>query len=454
MGWSKRVSCTITIYYGWIDYPGGPSRVKKVLECASGTCVNAPPSYNTGGHGTIVASLALGSIEQAQDPNYTSTLDRTRRSGLVKEGELYYYHLGGACSSFKGALEQALLDGIDVVNFSGGMLPVVNGNAVYCAADWNCGGLNEAIKNATDAGILIVASAGNNNGGSCKLEYPAWRSDVVAVNGLDTWPISTDYNSTKLRPNAHAQGGMTVQLASTGSATISAVGISVPGVTSFHYEEGPGGYRDANDSPFQDASGSSIASPIAAGAAALIRASFNHLGWVGNNARILMNNMLLMGDAWDQSSNQKMKKGVSHLSGHGRLHAHFPTNDNMAGPWGWGHRSFVINQGEKVRWPIWGGGSPLSSSVNQWKWSFIWFEDDLTNVSDITIRVFNVCPPGGGEVEITRDYSFDIRKRINLYGVDIAGKCLEMETYGWNIPAGGKTVYSANYFHGGNVNEY
>ena len=82
-----------TNHYGWIDYPGGPSRVKKVLECASGTCVNAPPSYNTGGHGTIVASLALGSIEQAQDPNYTSTLDRTRRSGLVKEGELYYYHL-------------------------------------------------------------------------------------------------------------------------------------------------------------------------------------------------------------------------------------------------------------------------------------------------------------------------------------------------------------------------
>ena len=42
----------------------------------------------------------------------------------------------------------------------------------------------------------------------------------------------------------------------------------------------------------------------------------------------------------------------------------------------------------------------------------------------------------------------ELDKIIDRTAADIGGKCLEMRVYGYNVPAGGRTVYMTDFFHG------
>jgi hypothetical protein len=425
-------------HVGWRDWSGGPSRIGAVYDCRSGSCSTTTADATSSTHGTSVSSIALGSIEQGQDPAFTGagTTDQIRRSGQAREAELYYYMIDG-CSELAAALQRAVADGVDVANYSGWV------QSQSCDQTLNCGGINDTVRSAMDAGLLFVACAGNSgHAGSCSLWYPGWRSDVLAVNALDSGSSASNYNGLALAGFA-SQGPLPIRRHDglTGLTT-AGLGLCAPGIWNYNYTTA------SNYNLGGAIAGCSFASPAVAGAAGLLREALNAIGWAGNNARALMVNLLVLGDTWEHLNGSDLRTQVSDYSGYGRLHMHWPSSDNLTAPWGWGWRSFTIQNGQTVSWTVWDAGaeSPL---VRQWKWAFTWFENDLNNVADIVIKVVNTCPSGGGEVTVASDYSYDLRKRIHLGQAEISGRCLEMRAYGWKVPAGGRVVYSADYFHAG-----
>jgi len=58
---------------------------------------------------------------------------------------------------------------------------------------------------------------------------------------------------------------------------------------------------------------------------------------------------------------------------------------------------------------------------------------------------------------VADDWSYDIRKRIELAQTQIGGRCLSyrIRTFPWSMPSGQtRTVYVADYFHGGNPSDH
>lgn len=168
-----------------------------------------------------------------------------------------------------------------------------------------------------------------------------------------------------------------------------------------------------------------------------------------SQARLLAN-MLLFGDAWDANTGNKRLTASSNLSGLGRLHAHWPSTKNLTGPWGWGSFTRHLNEGETLTMPVVSGGGSLSPSITQWKWALTWFDDDLSNASNVVINVNDSC---NGASLVALDWSYDYRKRIQLRSDRTANRCLQMRITALKAPPGGITVYMADYYHGGNAED-
>lgn len=436
-------------HVGWLDWDGGPSRLR-FRECPStGTlsgsgCVTVddPPEPGNYVHGTGTTWVAAGSIEEGQDP-YWSGDDAVYRSGIAREADVYYSRVFG-CPDIVDALDQAVADGVDVVNISLSMGP-------GCDVTFECFGVGLAIKNATDAGVLVVHSAGNGGQtGDCNLFYPAWRPDVLSVGGLDSGSTFTDYDSMPIWSDLDGSGSSTgsVQIwrhdGTTGASYRTAgIGLMAPAKYNWNFYLSPNMYQ--SDSSIR---GTSYAAPAVAGSAALLRDAFNSLGWGGmNDARFLQVNMLLLGDTWDAERNTDRRIGVSSWSGFGRVHLHRPSSDDLVAPWGWGYRAVWVRNGETHRFNV-GGPGMEAAAVNQWKAAAAWYEKDLTSTAEIRMAVVDTCA-AGGPVTVAMDYSKDFRKRLHLTRRELQGRCLELQLIGVSVPAEGRLVYVADYFHSG-----
>jgi hypothetical protein len=447
-------------HVSFVDRPGGASRVREVYDCNTCTgwfigCISwgcvpttAPPGSAT--HGTAVASIMLGSIEEGQDSAFqgSGTLDQRRRSGIATGADLFYY-AATDCDAVSRALQRAVQDGVSVVNMSLGLGDQPN---TGCDRGFNCGGLNEAIRSATNAGVVIVKSAGNDGNGSfmdgCSLTYPAQRPEVLTVGGLDTLRESTSYTSLNLY-GPTSSGPIPVQYSGyNGTDTIAGVALVAPAVRQFEATDAP---RSYNLTYLTE--GTSFATAVVSGATVLLRDFFNRGFAPNTEARAVLTNMLLMGDTWDRFVG-KRRTGVSQRSGFGRLRMHYPSNLDLMAPWGWGWRAFNAGVGTHT-WTVWDAG-PESPSTRQWKWATAYFPDDLNNIRfDYIIEAWDACPPGGTPELVARDDSFDLRKRIHLQQNEICVpgrpqcRCLEMRLQVLMAPSGGGAFYSADYFHGG-----
>ena len=177
------------------------------------------------GHGTHVAGTAAG-----ED-------DGNGIVGVAPGASLYAYKVlnsagSGAWSNVIAALEEALLDGIQVTNNSYG-------------SSTNPGGtVQAAFDNSAALGIIHMAAAGNSGnpkGKGNNIGYPARYASVIAVTATDQNDQRASFSST----------GNEAELAAPG------VGINSAKLG--------GGYIEFN--------GTSMASPHAAGAAALVIAA-------------------------------------------------------------------------------------------------------------------------------------------------------------------------------------
>lgn len=439
---------------GWDDTLSSPvgssSRLWLSYNCEVGsTCQSlaAFPASNPTDHGFRVTWIAAGSIEEGQDPFHTSMTARRHRSGLASEAEIVYYHASTLAGAVR-ALQHATAIGIDVVNYSQSayLLP-------RCAPHHDDSSMNAAIRNALDGGVLVVAGADNNLGApACTLGYPAQRSEVVTVGALYTTPQGLNYNQSQMwvgQTYGSSYGGIPAITAGSGvTAHLAGVDLVTPSIRT-----GLGNSLWWTYLAGDMTGGTSYATPVVSGVAALLLDAFDSVGWWAIDKRALKANLLLLGDHWNAEANAKATIGLSRWSGAGRLRAHFPSSADLTSPWGWGWRAVSIGQGQTVEWPV-GSSGPESCSIAQWKWAAHWTEFDLTSIADIDFRVIDKCPPGGGTVTLAYDTGYDIASKFTLFSGQICGKCLYMQAYGYSVPAGGRIFYSADYYHSGSTSTH
>ena len=124
------------------------------------------------GHGTHTASTAAGNAGVAAS---VYGIPRGTISGMAPRAQVIAYkglgNLGGFTSDLAAAIDQAVADGVDVINYS------IGGGAAGPGAD------EIAFLFAADAGVFVATSAGNSGPGAATLGNPGtmpWMTTVGA----------------------------------------------------------------------------------------------------------------------------------------------------------------------------------------------------------------------------------------------------------------------------------
>ena len=132
-----------------------------------------------GGHGTHTASTAAGNADVSAE---IFGIDRGVVSGIAPRARIIAYKglgdLGGFGSDLAAAIDQAVADGVDVINYS------VGGGASLTGPD------DIAYLFAADAGIFVATSAGNSGPGDGTIGGPAsvpWLTTVGASTQARTF---------------------------------------------------------------------------------------------------------------------------------------------------------------------------------------------------------------------------------------------------------------------------
>jgi hypothetical protein len=397
----------------------------------------------------MTAQTLAGSIEAGQDPGYPGSLttDQQQRSGQVPEAYLRYYHstAGAARPTVGSIIDAAVADGVDVINMS----LSTGGSSGNCNKNYNDGATNAAITNATNAGVILVASAGDGGSSSgCNIGYPSLRTEVLSVGELDSSNNANSYTQLPIHSES-SRGGMAIN---SYGGILAGVALIAPGVFTNQYQTSGSSSLYASSTWH----GTSFSAPAVAGMVGLMRNAWSSIGWQSSDARIMIANALLMGDGWNGTSTTS--QGMNAVTGAGRPRMHWPTSTDLTAPWGWGQRSVSLTYaGQEVSWTV-GDAAAEDSRITQWKWAihYTWNgagTGGLSDITDVDFFVDNTCAPGG-IVTVASDIGYDNRARFRLSQADIAGKCLRMRVRAVSLPGGPVTVYSADYFHSGITGEH
>ena len=133
----------------------------------------SPRDYN--GHGSHTASTAAGN-NSVQIPSTSLNLSGMAPRARVAVYKALWHQADGTGSGFTSDLvagiDQAVADGVDVINYS------VSGSTTNFLNP-----VEVAFLNAADAGIFVATSAGNSGPGSSTVAHPApWETTVAAAN--------------------------------------------------------------------------------------------------------------------------------------------------------------------------------------------------------------------------------------------------------------------------------
>ena len=234
---------------------GAPDKVLSSLDCSStdgsGLCNGASPG-DTNGHGSHTASTAGGNlIDSSASPSPAIPGSFSEMSGVAHCAAIRSYKVCATnqcgAADIQAGMQSVLIHGdVDAMNFSisGGLNP------------WSD---NDRTKlDLVDSGVFVAAAAGNT---SFTIVDP-----VGNVNHLGPWVLSVAASTRDTNNSgASAQGDVLANFSLRGPTPSPFDGIQKPNITAPGvdiYAAVPGGY--------QFISGTSMASPHAAGAGALI----------------------------------------------------------------------------------------------------------------------------------------------------------------------------------------
>lgn len=429
-------------YKTWL----GTNRVQKVYRCTS-SCVALATPPDAGTHGQGVASIAAGSITFGQDSNYpgTNTADQRARSGHAPDAKIYYYSYDASDAGHRAALQQAVADGIDVVNMS------LNRDG-YCDSYESGSSINTTLSDSRNAGVLLVGCTGNDSVDftTCTAQWPGTRPDVLAVGGLDSSNDGTAYTDLNLKLyGATAIGGLPIVAHSGVSSTATVVGLMAPGVLRNYFSDPPNTYGGGQ-------MGCSWAAPAVAGAAADLRQQFRAYGWTqgADSANVMYVNMLLNGGGWN-GYNVYWPGGSSYSavapnerSGYGRLRTRWnqTSNGGVTAPSWWGWSRITVYDSDYISIDV-NDSAAEPSGATEYKVAAVWFPSDLGDVSDIDVELWDSCT--NSFIATQNDY--DYHNRLRLTGAQVSGRCLQVRLRGFSVKAGGEYVYLAHMYHGGTM---
>ena len=171
-----------------------------------------PDPLDCNGHGSHVAGTAAGIGVLSDGTTYAGPYDETTHStnsfsvapGVAPDATILGYRVFGCDGSsdvVAEAIDQAVEDGADVINMS---LGSPFGGA---AAD---DPTSVAAQNAVDAGVIVVASAGNSGPNAFMVGSPSTADGVISVAAMDTIPqfrvatiVGGTVNLTAINANEH-----------------------------------------------------------------------------------------------------------------------------------------------------------------------------------------------------------------------------------------------------------
>lgn len=180
------------------------------------TRIDESSPYDTDGHGTFVAGIIAA--------GYTYYTRYDHIIGVAPNASLYSLKVfeqdGASMESLLKALEWSIDNHIDIVNMS---LGTPEDDAV----------LKNAVQKAYNAGITLVAAAGNDGVGN-EVEYPARYDEVIAVSSVDENNKISYFSNTgsKVEFAAPGEGIDSLGLGNT-IANDSGTSFSAPHVTGF-----------------------------------------------------------------------------------------------------------------------------------------------------------------------------------------------------------------------------
>lgn len=173
---------------------------------------NSPRDYD--GHGSHVASTAAGNRGVAVTE---AVAGLGAISGIAPRARIAAYKVcwgtGGCFSSDSvAAIDQAVADGVDVINFS------ISGTSTNFLAP-----VEIAFLYAADAGVFVAASAGNNGPGASTVAHPSpWITTVAASTH------NREGQGTVVLGNSASYSGASTAVAVPSTALVDAAGAGLP----------------------------------------------------------------------------------------------------------------------------------------------------------------------------------------------------------------------------------
>ena len=170
-----------------------------------------PDPLDCNGHGSHVGGTAAGFGVTAAGETFAGPYDATTLGstdfeigpGVAPESTILAYRVfgcDGGSEVVDQAINQAVIDGADVINMSLGR---IFGGATDDPT-------SEAAQNAVEAGIIVVAAAGNDGPNAFTVGSPSTAPDVISVAALDTIPefrmasiVGAGVNLTAINANEH-----------------------------------------------------------------------------------------------------------------------------------------------------------------------------------------------------------------------------------------------------------
>lgn len=425
-----------TSHYSFRDGSGTGTRIVDTDRCTywfpSVRCINtATTTANT--HGTNVVSVLIGDLSDGQDPLIGDPIDRIDNSGVAPEGEVHYYSVEGWHGGT--AIDEAVAeDGVDIINMSQG--PITD----FCKNN-SFNGYREAIEAATNAGVMVVVSAGNNGEfPGCNVSGFGAFPDTMTVGGT-TGSYTRIGLDTVARSPESSWGFVSITLR--GGLVVGSRMVDV--VTNYKHRFATGG-----TSAYSDGSGTSFSAPAIAGVAGLLHHWVDRRnGLLGLQDDPYAYRVLLsvMADGRAHPTGQYYN-AIDDSMGFGNIRF-VDLDQDLGDAGGWSVRRTTMSQGSTYEWPV-GTSAAESSLLNGWKFAALIDHNRYGDSPDISFRLIDKCPVGGGEATIMTAHPFPLKARMRILSSQVSsklrGRCLWVRAT-VNHASGPVKVYTADLYY-------